>query len=82
MRTERQKCIAWKGLNYRPERADADPVYRLVFAFLEKNPQFTFAKLIDLSLAQFFSSQPDAAAVARLLNLKLKPDFSFLEELE
>lgn len=80
MKSDRAKGINWKGLNYRPERADADPVYRLVFEFLERNPQFSFAKLVDLSLAGFFAKHPDAAAVSRLLGMKLQPDLSFLEE--
>lgn len=74
--------VNWKGLNYKPERADADPLYRLIFAFLEHNPQFSFAKLVDLALAKLFAANPDAAAVLRLQTMKLQPDFSFMEQSE
>ena len=77
----RGKSFGWRKINWKPERVDKDPVYKMLHDFLINNPQMSAAATIDLALCSLFRPYSDDARILfEADNIKLKPQFGFLLE--
>ena len=77
---KRGKTLSWQKINWKPERLEKEPVYRLFRQFLKANPHMTGARTIDMALARLFAPYSrDAQVLFDADMIKHSPDFSTLE---